>query len=264
MRQLNWQVSISTPVPDIESLKNTLMKKLGLWCRNCRLWNWDPNEDIVTLMNKLRLWKWDPDEEIGTLWKKLGLWKRDPDEVVKTLLKKSGPKWRNLDSDEEIGTLMKILGLMKKLVTWWKNWDSEIGTCVKKFVPFLNKLGLVWRNWYPLWRNWDADEEIGTLMKTHPAVIYLSVRSRLPPPLMIIALAAGSSLCLDWYASFRVSLRFCAVVQLHLSWCIPYIYKIVREGSNLNQLPNEVIFALYSVSFVSIINFETIPWLKQR
>ena len=163
-----------------------------------------------------------------------------------------GPLWSSWDSNEEI---RKISGI------WGRNWDSEIGILMKK-------LGLWGRNWDSneeirtlmkkvglILRNWDSDEEIGTLMKTHPAVIYLSVRSRLPPPLMIIALAAGSSLCLDWYASFRVSLRFCAVVQLHLSWCIPYIYKIVQEGSNLNQLPNEVIYVLYSVSFSSVINF---------
>ena len=150
-----------------------------------------------------------------------------------------GPGWSSWDSNEEIRTMMKISGI------WGRNWDSEIGILMKK-------LGLWGRNWDSneeirtlmkkvglIWRNWDSDEEIGTLMKTHPAVIYLSVRSRLPPPLMIIALAAGSSLCLDWYASFRVSLRFCAVVQLHLSWCIPYIYKVVRDRSNLNQLPNE-------------------------
>ena len=97
MRQLNWQVSISTPVPDIETLKNTLMKKLGLWCRNWGLWNWDPKEDIVTL--KLRPWwrNWDSEEEIGTL------------------MKKSGPWWRKWDSYEEIGTLMKKLGL------WWRH-----------------------------------------------------------------------------------------------------------------------------------------------
>ena len=199
-------------------------------------------------------------------------------------MKKFGLRWRNWDSYEDIGTHEEIGNLMKKLRLW--NWDlceeigtlfEEIRTCVKKLVPFMKKMGRSWRNWDSdeeirtlkkklglWWRNWNSEEKNGTLMKTHPAVIYLSVRSRLPPPLMIIALAAGSSLCLDWYASFRVSLRFCAVVQLHLSWCIPYIYKIVREGSNLNQLPNEVIFALYSVSFVSIINFETIPWLKQR
>ena len=177
----------------------------------------------------------DSDEEIDTL--KLRPWWRNGDSVEEIGTMKMGPLWSSWDSNEEIRTMMK----RKKLRLW--NWDpdEEIGTLRKK-------VGLIWRNW-------DSDEEIGTLMKTHPAVIYLSVRSRLPPPLMIIALAAGSSLCLDWYASFRVSLRFCAVVQLHLSWCIPYIYKIVQEGSNLNQLPNEVIYVLYSVSFSSVINF---------
>ena len=165
---------------------------------------------------------------------------------------------------------MKISGI------WWRNWDSENGILMKK-------LGLWGRNWASneeirtlmkkvglIWRNWDSDEEIGTLMKTHPAVIYLSVRSRLPPPLMIIALAAGSSLCLDWYASFRVSLRFCAVVQLHLSWCIPYIYKVVRDRSNHTSYLSQTPQTCLCKNFLSGVNFSRMSeknayiWLFQR
>ena len=228
---LRFYSSVLTQQPDIVQWGSSTDKSAYLpQYQILKLWkilwwrNWDFNaetgdSEIGTPMKKLWLWRRNWHSEIETLMKQLGLWKWDPNEVVETLMKKSGPWWRYRESEEEIETL--------KLGSWWRNWDSEeeIGTLMKKSGPW--------------WRKWDSYEEIGTLMKTHPAVIYLSVRSRLPPPLMIIALAAGSSLCLDWYASFRVSLRFCAVVQLHLSWCIPYIYKVVRDRSNLNQLPNE-------------------------